>query len=351
MQGKRTLQRTSAPRTFALLLLAITAAGRSTRQAATIDHSQKPTTPRYAHDPQHYAGDDHLRPDRLCAVGVGRGIGPHQSSSTPVFSTGAVGQVANSLRQSAGRQAAALPHRHRRAGIWQPRYGDRGRLRRGAAARKGDGHRILQSVRRGEHGKYAPYLHTSDTAEQYSEGQIDPKGPGWEKNLREQFERRSVRGSTYIELDNPDAYAMEDVLGAIDLAPPTASRSSPRTRASWSGDKRRMSAIPMSLGSSWSAAPARPRKSTRFGARRASPSCRFGSSPSARAEAWAKSWRARRSTIAKHGRDVFEPGEYGNAIDILPPPRGLARSGPRVSSPRTLRWLSSYRDDAGAGPA
>jgi hypothetical protein len=67
-------------------------------------------------------------------------------------------------------------------------------------------------------GKYGPYLHTSDTAEQYSEGQIDPKGPGWEKNLRAQFERRKRQGFTYIELDNADAYTVEDVLGAIDLA-------------------------------------------------------------------------------------------------------------------------------------
>src|SRR6476659_5255542 len=43
-------------------------------------------------------------------------------------------------------------------------------------------------------GRYGPYLHTSDTAAQYGEGQIDPHGPGWEKNLREQFERRSKQG-------------------------------------------------------------------------------------------------------------------------------------------------------------
>jgi hypothetical protein len=67
-------------------------------------------------------------------------------------------------------------------------------------------------------GQYGPYLHTSDTAVQYGEGQIDPRGPGWERNLREQFERRKRQGFTYIELDNPDAYAVEDVVGAIDLA-------------------------------------------------------------------------------------------------------------------------------------
>ena len=67
-------------------------------------------------------------------------------------------------------------------------------------------------------GKYPPYLHTSDTARQYNEGQIDPKGAGWEKNLREQYERRRKAGFEYVELDNPDAYKIKDVIGAIELA-------------------------------------------------------------------------------------------------------------------------------------
>jgi hypothetical protein len=66
--------------------------------------------------------------------------------------------------------------------------------------------------------QYGPYLHTSDTAAQYGEGQIDPKGPGWEKNLREQYARRKQQGFKYIELDNPDAYNIKDVIGAIELA-------------------------------------------------------------------------------------------------------------------------------------
>lgn len=67
-------------------------------------------------------------------------------------------------------------------------------------------------------GKYGPYLKTSDTARQYNEGQIDPAGPGWRKNLIEQFEQRRSQGFEYIELDNPDAYSIEDVIGAIELA-------------------------------------------------------------------------------------------------------------------------------------
>jgi hypothetical protein len=67
-------------------------------------------------------------------------------------------------------------------------------------------------------GRYGPYLKSSDTAKEYNEGQIDPRGPGWEKNLREQFALRRQQGFEYIELDNPDAYAAKDVIGAIDLA-------------------------------------------------------------------------------------------------------------------------------------
>lgn len=67
-------------------------------------------------------------------------------------------------------------------------------------------------------GKLGPYLHSSDTAETYDEGQIDPSGPGWQKNLRAQFERRKRQGFEYLELDNPDAYDLRHVLGAIDLA-------------------------------------------------------------------------------------------------------------------------------------
>lgn len=67
-------------------------------------------------------------------------------------------------------------------------------------------------------GRYGPYLKSSDTAKEYNEGQIDPHGPGWEKNLREQFALRKQQGFEYIELDNPDAYSVRDVVGAIDLA-------------------------------------------------------------------------------------------------------------------------------------
>ncbi len=44
------------------------------------------------------------------------------------------------------------------------------------------------------------------------------RGPGWDRNLREQFERRKRQGFHYVELDNPDAYRWSDVREAYDLA-------------------------------------------------------------------------------------------------------------------------------------
>lgn len=64
----------------------------------------------------------------------------------------------------------------------------------------------------------APYLKSTDTAKDYGERVIDPKGAGWEKNLRWQFGRWKKLGAIYVELDNADAYTLQDVIGAIELA-------------------------------------------------------------------------------------------------------------------------------------
>ena len=69
-----------------------------------------------------------------------------------------------------------------------------------------------------EREAFGPYLRSSDTAKKYNEGQIDPKGPGWAKNLDEQFKRAKEQGFLYVELDNPDAYDVADVVGAVARA-------------------------------------------------------------------------------------------------------------------------------------
>lgn len=67
-------------------------------------------------------------------------------------------------------------------------------------------------------GQYGPYLKNSQTADEYHEGEVDPSGPGWRHNLEDQFHICKVQGFEYIELDNPDAYSIKDVIGAIELA-------------------------------------------------------------------------------------------------------------------------------------
>lgn len=65
---------------------------------------------------------------------------------------------------------------------------------------------------------YGPYLKPSDTARQYKEGMIDPRGIGWNYNLNDQFDRRRNAGFHYIELDNATDYDIADVLRAIETA-------------------------------------------------------------------------------------------------------------------------------------
>jgi hypothetical protein len=43
-----------------------------------------------------------------------------------------------------------------------------------------------------QRAEYGPYLKSSDTAAEYGEGQIDPRGPGWRRNLTEQFGRTNI---------------------------------------------------------------------------------------------------------------------------------------------------------------
>lgn len=67
-------------------------------------------------------------------------------------------------------------------------------------------------------GLYGPYLKDTATAAKYGEGVIDPKGDGWHRNLSEQFESAQVHGFAFVELDNPDAYSLADVIAATTSA-------------------------------------------------------------------------------------------------------------------------------------
>lgn len=67
-------------------------------------------------------------------------------------------------------------------------------------------------------GSFGPYLKASDTAQEYGERVIDPKGKGWHNSLIRQFNRAIAQGFKYMELDNPDSYSLAANLDALDLA-------------------------------------------------------------------------------------------------------------------------------------
>jgi len=179
-------------------------------------------------------------------------------------------------------------------------------------------------------GRYGPYLHSSDTAAEYNEGQIDPRGPGWEKNLREQFERRRNQGFEYVELDNPDAYSIKDVIGAIDLAASYGLKVIAKNPGLMQGTAGEDGHQRPDAATSYVAHPNVYGIVVERGA--GSP----GDMDALRREAgkptlpvWfvafgsGRAWAGGVANAAKHYRNMgvtySSAGEYGNAIDILPP--------------------------------
>jgi hypothetical protein len=168
-------------------------------------------------------------------------------------------------------------------------------------------------------GKYGPYLKTSDTAAQYNEGQIDPRGPGWEKNLREQFERRKRQGFEYIELDNPDAYSLRDVIGAIELAATYGLKVIAKNPKLMEGGAVSYVAHPNIYGIIVERGAGNPDDMEALRRKAGKPDLpvwfvAFGAG---------RAWAGTVANAAKHYRGMgvtySSAGEYGNAIDILPP--------------------------------
>jgi hypothetical protein len=168
-------------------------------------------------------------------------------------------------------------------------------------------------------GRYGPYLHNSDTAAQYGEGQIDPRGPGWEKNLREQFERRKKQGFEYIELDNPDAYSIKDVIGAIDLAASYGLKVIAKNPGLVAGGAKSYVAHPNVYGIIVEKGAGNPADMDALRRKAGKPSLpvwfvAFGSGRS-----WAGSVASSAKQYRNMGVTYSSAGEYGNALDILPP--------------------------------
>jgi hypothetical protein len=168
-------------------------------------------------------------------------------------------------------------------------------------------------------GRFGPYLHTSDTASQYNEGQIDPRGPGWEKNLREQFERRRKQGFEYIELDNPDAYSLKDVIGAIELAATYGLKVIAKNPMLLERAATSYVAHPNVYGIIVERGAGNPDDMDALRRKADKPTLpvwfvAFGSG-----RAWAGSVANAAKRYRSMGVTYSSAGEYGNAIDILPP--------------------------------
>lgn len=170
-------------------------------------------------------------------------------------------------------------------------------------------------------GRYGPYLHTSDTAAHYGEGQIDPHGPGWERNLREQFERAHSQGFRFVELDNPDAYAVADVLDAVRLAASYGLEVIAKNPLLMDGDPLAYVAHRAVVGAIVEQDAGAPAEMDDLRLRSGKPDLpvwfvAFGENAS---RAWALRI-AQQAKAHRHMGVTFSPGsEYGSSVDILRP--------------------------------
>ena len=167
--------------------------------------------------------------------------------------------------------------------------------------------------------RYGPYLHSSDTAAQYNEGQIDPRGSGWEKNLREQFERRRKQGFAYIELDNPDAYSAKDVIGAIELAASYGLKVIAKNPLLLRGGAVAYLAHPNVYGVIVERGAGSPDEMEALRRKAGKPTLPVWFVAFGRGRGWAGSVASAAKHYHNMGVTYSSAGEYGNAIDILPP--------------------------------
>ena len=168
-------------------------------------------------------------------------------------------------------------------------------------------------------GRYGPYLNTSDTAKQYNEGQIDPRGPGWEKNLREQFERRRKQGFEYVELDNPDAYSTKDVIGAIELAATYDLKVIAKNPGLMGSGAVTYVAHPNVHGIIVERGAGNAGDMDRLRRKAGKPTLATWFVAFGAGRAWAGSVASTAKNYRNMGVTYSSAGEYGNAIDILPP--------------------------------
>jgi len=168
-------------------------------------------------------------------------------------------------------------------------------------------------------GRYGPYLHSSDTAARYREGQIDPRGPGFERNLREQFGRRKAQGFQFVELDNPDAYPVVTSLKAIELARSYGLGVVAKNPGLMEGDASLILGSDNVYGAIVEKDAGEPHDMEELRKRAGRPTLPVWFVSFGDGRPWAERMAAAAARYRNMSVTYSSAGEYGNSIDILPP--------------------------------
>lgn len=79
---------------------------------------------------------------------------------------------------------------------------------KGVLPQLGDGIGYCNALDQNGNREFGPYLKREGTAADYGEDIPDPAGPGFEANLRDQFEHWKKQGCGEVEIDNPDSFPL-----------------------------------------------------------------------------------------------------------------------------------------------
>jgi len=196
-------------------------------------------------------------------------------------------------------------------------------------------------------GAYGPYLHASHTAGEYHEGQIDPKGPGWTKNLSEQFARAVAQGFQYVELDNPDAYSVADVLGAVTMAERYGLRVLAKNPLLMQGDPAPYVARPNVVGAIVERGAGSPADMDALRKKAGKTSLPVWFVAFGDGRAWAGNTANQAKQFGGMGVTYSTAGEYGDSIDLLrpgkPAPPVVAAPQSPASQPSTSNFAKCVK--------
>jgi hypothetical protein len=189
---------------------------------------------------------------------------------------------------------------------------------------------------------YGPYLTGSSTAKDYNEGQVDPKGAGWEKNLRAQFDRRKKAGFEYIELDNPDAYRPEDVIGAYNIAAGhpyyfKIIAKNPAISDIKGADNTPVVAHPAVVGIIVEKGAGNPDDMNKLRAKAGKPNIPVWFVGFGRGKGWTDSIAKSAQKHCNMGVTYSDKGEYGNALDVVTPKPVQARGAALIENGTGMR--------------